>query len=439
MTKAPEASASRPATLVMVVEDSPTQRELLTYSLGRTGGYEVLAEANGHGALQRLAAARPALIISDVLMPVMDGYELCRRIKADPALREIPVVLLTSLSNREDLVRALECGADSFFAKPLDIPYLLSQIERILQRGPARPEDDGSELEVWLGERPVRIAARKRQILDMLLSAYEAAVKKNADLIESQRALKNFNDELESKVRDRTAKLEESNTSLEAFCYSIAHDLRAPLRAIQGMVTALVSDYGEAFDDTGRDYARRACNAAERMDRLIFDLLAFGKVSQAQIRVEPVHVRKAVEHALHALDAEVRASQGTVEFEGEDDAALGSRVLIDQILLNLIGNALKFRAPGRPPRIVIRMWKENGQTVIAVEDNGIGIEAAFHQKIFRIFERINPDERFSGTGIGLAIVQKAVEKMGGRIELRSEMGAGSVFTIFLPETPPAGG
>lgn len=417
-------------TRILIAEDSATQREGLRHTL-TTQGYDVIAVGDGREAWARLADAAPSLVVTDILMPHMDGYALCRAIKGDPRLASIPVVLLTSLSDRKDVIAALECGADGFIGKPFADDYLLSRIREVIANRNL-PDRDKRERGVELsdGDRTYLIKAERPQILDLLLSVYEVAMRRNEELAKAQASLRSLNAQLEQKVRDRTRKLEESNKALEAFCYSVAHDLRAPLRSIQGYVTLLNEDYAQNLDDQARIYSSRACSAASRMDRMILDLLAYGRVSHAEAKMERVDLREEIAHVLAEFEVEIAAKKAAVTVNAQAITLTTSRVLLGQILSNLLSNALKFVRDQAPPRVAIEARAEGGKVVLSVRDQGIGMDLTYREKIFNLFEKLETKD-FPGTGIGLAIVQKAAERIGGTIALESTLGTGSCFTVTI--------
>jgi len=198
-------------TRLLVVEDSAVQAKRVRYVL-ESEGYQVTVAVNGRDGLAAAAAEQPALVISDVRMPEMSGYEMCAALKAEPALRHIPVVLLTSLSDPRDIIRGLQAGADSFISKPYNDDHLLARLEYLLlNRTPQRGGDPPvAALEIVFQGAKYEITAERQQILNLLLSVFEAAVQKNGDLIEAEDELRALNESLEEKVRDRTRQVEEA-------------------------------------------------------------------------------------------------------------------------------------------------------------------------------------------------------------------------------------
>jgi signal transduction histidine kinase len=236
--------------------------------------------------------------------------------------------------------------------------------------------------------------------------------------------------DLERRVLERTAELQERNEELEAFAYSISHDLRAPLRAMEGFSQALLEDYSDKLDEPGRGFAQRVVTAARTMDQLIRDLLAYSKITRAELRPAAVDLNRVAQGAVRQLDAEVQRRQARIDIEPLP-AAFGHEAIVGQVLANLLGNALKFVPPDRVPTIHVHAEPRNGRVRLWVEDNGIGIAPEYHERIFRVFERLHRNEDYPGTGIGLAIVRKAVERMGGAVGVESAAGAGSKFWIEL--------
>lgn len=255
---------------------------------------------------------------------------------------------------------------------------------------------------------------------------------RRADLKLSQHAA-----ELELVVTRRTAELQLSNAQLETFVYSIAHDLRAPLRAMQGFAELLILDHSANLNQKGRDYANFINRGAQTMDRLLADLLAFSHLSQQKIELVPVALETAVQAALAGCETAIRASHARIENIPPWPSVLAHGATLQQVLVNLISNAVKF-VMAETPQVRLRSEERPGGIVrIWVEDNGIGIAAEFQEQIFQVFQRLH-STAYPGTGIGLAIVQKGVERMGGHVGLESAAGAGSRFWIELSKAPLQG-
>ena len=407
---------------ILVVEDSPTQAERLRYIL-EMEGYQVTVARNGKEALSLLSERRPTLVISDIIMPEMDGYQLCRQIRADQDLRGLPVILLTALSDSSDVVKALECGADNFLTKPYEEKYLLSRLRYFLINQEFRKTDSiHMGLEIFFQGQKFLINSDRMQILNLLLSTYEAAVQKNDELIKAQDDLRKLNEgleekvkertaaltadiaqrkraeemiqsvarfpsenpnpilrvgrdgtllyaneasfmllrdwqleigkpaplmlreaasetltqrvgkiidtehgqriisfsvapvvnagyanfygrditefkkaekeihklntELEQRINERTAQLEVANKELKSFSYSVSHDLRAPLRSIDGFSQVLLEDCSDRLDDTGKEHLQRVRSAVKKMADLIEAMLNLSRLTRGQMKRE---------------------------------------------------------------------------------------------------------------------------------------------------------
>lgn len=238
--------------------------------------------------------------------------------------------------------------------------------------------------------------------------------------------------QLQTEVARHTEKLRKSLKTMESFNYSIAHDLRAPLRAIKGLTMALQEDYSSAYDSTGQDYSRRITEAVDRMDSLIGDLLAFGSISHKDVVFANVDLDTLVPKVIENFNSEITEKKAIVRVDHPLGVVLANETLLQQILTNLISNALKFMPFGVQPQLKLWTEKAGARIRINVEDNGIGIAKEHHERIFGVFERLHGQGSYPGTGIGLAIVIKAAERMEGSIGLRSEPGKGSCFWIELP-------
>jgi signal transduction histidine kinase len=238
---------------------------------------------------------------------------------------------------------------------------------------------------------------------------------------------------LEELVTERAAELIESNKQLEAFVYSIAHDLRAPLRAMQGFSTMLVEEV-TGLDETAKDYAGRINKSAQFMDAMLMDLLAFSAVSQKRVELTSISLESVVQSVLSRLGKDIQDKGARVETIGSWPSVLAHESTLAQALFNLISNALKFVAPDVLPVVRLRT-EDRGEFIrIWVEDNGLGIAPDHQNQIFQLFTRLD-GAKYGGTGIGLAIVEKGVKRMGGRVGVEASLGQGSRFWFELPKSP----
>ncbi len=248
-----------------------------------------------------------------------------------------------------------------------------------------------------------------------------------------QRALNEAAQELEREVTERTAALEERNDQMIALTYSVSHDLRAPLRAMVGYLDTLLEELGGSSNPRVASYGSRIAQAAERMDRLIQELLAYGRMSIIELHPEPTSVEPAARAALESLEGEIRARGARVELAVAGlPPVSGQPSVLTQVLFNLIGNAIKFVAPGVRPRVHIGGERRGDLVRVWVQDNGIGIAPEHRDRIFGVFEQLHGHGAYPGTGVGLAMVRSGIARMGGQVDVESEPGAGSRFWFELP-------
>jgi PAS domain S-box-containing protein len=240
---------------------------------------------------------------------------------------------------------------------------------------------------------------------------------------------------LERMLAERTAKLQHSLQDIEGFCSSIAHNLRAPLRAMSGFTQVLMDDYAPSLDVTAAGYCKRINTAARRMDRLIFDLLSYERLAYLELRMQPVELEQALQQVLEGLVDQVQTRHGAVEVENALPKVCGDTSVLYQVLQQLIDNAVKFVPSDRAPRVRIHAERRASTVRLWIEDNGTGIPPEFQNRIFGVFERLpaTPFSDMPGTGIGLAIVRRGVELMGGNCGVESQIEHGSRFWIELPE------
>ena len=237
--------------------------------------------------------------------------------------------------------------------------------------------------------------------------------------------LKTTNEELAV----RSAQLNDALQTMETFTYSIAHDLRAPLRALVSFSTLLREEYAETLQDRAKDYLRRITDAASRMDKLINDLLVYGRLTHVEPTALPISLDDAVTNVLRDISPELTARKAEVNVERPLPNITGSAILLNHVLVNVIDNALKFTPPDRTPRIDIASAHCGDHIRLDISDNGIGIAPAYHGQIFDLFVRLHKSSEYSGTGVGLALVKKAMERMLGKVSVASTPGRGTCFSL----------
>ena len=538
---------------ILVVEDSQTQAIRLQHIL-ETRGFEVTVALNGKAALEHLEHDHPTIVISDVIMPEMDGYELCRRIKSDESLKDIPVILLTSLSDPEDIIRGLEVGADNFITKPYQEKLLVSRIQYIIVNREIRAKSTtGLGIEIFFAGRKHFLEADRIQIVDLLLSSYETAVqnyhdleKTNEELIRASELISAeanklrtliecldagivFADENDiiTEINNRLAELfgskraevlgrtiwevhrdnpslqhvreiissfktgqsrervsldrkllgrdlsmrvqpifeigvyrgvilsvidvsdfvqaqeqtKQANRAKSQFLANMSHEIRTPLNGIVGMAQlALNTD----LSDRQREYIEAIRTSSQDLINIINDILDFSKIEAGKLSLFPAifSLRESVSNVVSNLAIQAYTKGVELIYHVEDDApdqVIGDAGRLRQILINLVGNAIKFTEHGE---IYVNIKSEplaqnSLKLYFAVRDTGVGIPSDKLDTIFQAFEQVDSSStrQFGGTGLGLAVSSQLCQMMGGDIWVESELGKGSVFYFTVKMEP----
>jgi diguanylate cyclase (GGDEF)-like protein len=387
----------------VIADDTLAVRRLLTKVLSDSRLFEVVGEASdGRQAVELAASRHPDLVLIDLAMPIMGGLDAIPEISRRSPRSKI--VVLSGLDPERMGRRALERGADAFVAKGLRPQQLLSSIIEAYQNAATKPAEqaDGG---------------------DALRSAREA-------LATTEHQLQLLTAELER----ANAELARSNQDLLDFTAVAAHDLKSPLQVIVGFADLLDRLDGEHLSEGGRQCVTAIIDGVQRMDTLIEDLLAYSRVDAASLASDPVDLEAAIGRCLVTLAPEIDRRHGEVVVDTLP-TIVSDVNLIERLLLNLLSNALKFIAPQTRPRISVWAEREQDGWTVTVCDNGIGIDAADRTSVFRMFERVHGEERYAGTGIGLAICHRIIERHGGRIWVDDNPGGGSRFHFTLPDVP----
>jgi signal transduction histidine kinase/CheY-like chemotaxis protein len=455
---------------ILIVEDSATQAAQIKYLL-ESYHYKVEVTRDGQQALVWLSKNKPSLVISDIIMPEMNGFELCEKIKWDERTEDIPVILLTSLSDPDEVIEGLSCGADSFITKPYKNEYLIANIEQILTEKVTQ-EPKGDIIEINYGGKKRLIRTGQQKVVKLLLSIYQGAIHKNNELIQTRDELSQlnekleelveertkeikkdeekilaFNAELEQRIRERTAQLDAANKAKSEFLANMSHEIRTPMNAVLGYAELL----GFMLEDkTQRDYLESIKSSGRSLLILINDILDLSKIEAGKLELQFEFVNSQSFFSEFERIFSLRLSEKGLKFILEISSGTPAGIYIDdarlrQIILNLIGNAIKFTEKGS---IKLKVYSENPQIInysrekteefidliIDVTDTGIGISKEMQEEIFNPFVQGQGQDikKYGGTGLGLAISQRLVQLMNGTIDLDSQLNRGSSFKIKIP-------
>ncbi|MEY2427433.1 MAG: hypothetical protein QOJ40_318 [Verrucomicrobiota bacterium] len=370
---------------ILLVDDRPDKLLALEAILGSLN-QNIVQARSGKEALRQLLKENFAVILLDVSMPGMDGFETASLIRQRDSSVHTPIIFITAIGISENHVaKGYSLGA---------VDYMLT---------PIIPE-----------------------VLRTKVSVFVELHKKTEQI-----------SQLNSELKKRVDALTEVNRELEAFNYSISHDLRAPLRSMSSFAQALLEEEALRLSPEGLDFAKRITRSAKFMDSLLHDLLTYSRLTREEVSPAQINLEEAVNEVLAVVDGEIRSRHVQVEIASPLARVFAHLPTLKQVLANLVGNSLKFVDPARPLVLRIYTTQEKGFVRLWVQDNGIGIAREHQEKIFGLFQRLHDTQTYPGTGIGLALVRKGAERMGGRAGVESKPGHGSKFWVDLPVTNDA--
>jgi two-component system NtrC family sensor kinase len=382
---------------VLVVDDSETYLNVIA-SMLRDEGYDVVTARSGEQGLEMLAVQAVDCVLLDLVMPGIGGKDTCRRIREFPSVRDVPVIIVTSTENREAMLESLGIGADDYIAKSNDFDVLKARVHAQIRR--KQFEDENRRIREQLLRRDLEAAEAR--------AAHQLAAAKAA-----------LAEELELKNRE-----------LEAFSYSVSHDLRSPLRSIDGFSLALLEDCGDQLDENGRKYLGFVRESAQLMARLIDDMLTLARVARSDMERVPIDLSVIARAVVTRLERAEPTRAVDVRIE-EGMTGDGDPHLVEVVLENLLGNAWKFSSKRALAQIEMGATSRDGRSAYFVRDNGAGFDMNYAYKLFGTFQRLHTSADFVGTGIGLATVQRVIQRHGGSIWAEGAIDTGATFTFTL--------
>ncbi|MGD8835319.1 MAG: response regulator [Desulfobacteraceae bacterium] len=524
---------------ILIIDDARESLWLLNRILEERG-YRVRPATSGRLALKSAAAKVPDLILLDVKMPEMDGYEVCRRLKSNEQSRKIPVIFISAHGESAKKVEGFKAGGVDFITKPFERQEVLARVEihlrlheltehleqqveqrtrqlrqeiaerkrteEILQQSEERyrsifenavegifqatpgakgrfvsanpaharilgydsPEQMMAQVteigpRIWIDPHDRKVFSE--QVAKGAVTGFEAQMRRRdgrsiwvslnarpvsdasgeldyiegimldiTDRKQAEEKLNEYREHLEELVRDRTAQFEAANKELHNFTYTVSHDLRAPLRHIDGFVELLQKKAGTALDENSRHYMDNISEAAKKMGLLIDELLAFSRMGRHLLSLQRVALKELVHDILGEFEPETAGRR--IDWRiGDLPVVNGDAAMLRIVLGNLIANALKFTRPRQEAQIEIGSQPgQNAEAVIFVRDNGVGFDMTYADKLFGVFQRLHGADQFEGTGIGLANVRRIIARHGGRTWAQAEPGQGAIFFFSLPHT-----
>jgi signal transduction histidine kinase len=402
---------------ILIVDDNDINRKLLRVNLEEEG-IETFEAADGIQALDRLETEKANAIISDILMPRMDGYRLCREVRKCDWLAATPFIFYTATyTSPGDEKLALACGADRYIKKPAPLSVILMALLELCDPNWRRERQPPPQEELQV----------MREYNETLVRKLE---ERNAKLETARAEIMQVNEGLEKRVQERTAELMALVQELEAFSHSIAHDLRSPLMAIDGMSQILLRECEGRVTKEAMDHVGYISQAVRRMNELTTDLLRLSRASRAEMRHETVDLSRLARSVIEDL-RKAQPDRRVKAMVADGMTAEGDVALLRIALENLLSNAWKFTGMEVEPEVEVGMQCEGPDQFFYVRDNGAGFDMKEAGRLFNPFQRLHTDSQFSGTGIGLTTVQRIIRRHGGDIRAEGKEGDGAAFFFDL--------
>jgi two-component system, sensor histidine kinase and response regulator len=413
---------------ILIVDDRQDKR-LAMESIIEELGQNIIQASSGREALRHLLKEEFAVILLDVNMPGMDGFETALLIRESKRLENVPIIFVSAISDTETHVsRGYSLGAVDYILAPIVPEILRAKVSVFVElyKINEKVRQQADDLRLAHGELEARVALRTKE----LAVANESLVIEVQERKRAEEKLRQLNLELENRVSNRTAELLVANQELEAFSYSLAHDLRAPFRQIHGYSDLLQEEFASILPPEGRNYLRRIASKSREMGQMVDDLLNLFGVAKGKLDLSEINLTDLVDEIV-SNSKEALRERSIVWKIGALPSVICSSGLIKQVFENLISNAIKYTRPRNPANIEIGSNRINGEDVIFVRDNGIGFDMACVDRLFGVFQRLHRSEEFEGTGVGLALSSKIVRKHGGRIWADGEVEKGATFSFTL--------
>ena len=361
---------------ILIIEDNISLNEELS-DWFTFEGFEVWSAGNGIQGIEMAYQLLPDIILCDIMMPDMNGTEVIGNLRKNITTRLIPFIFMTALSGRNNIRTGMELGADDYITKPFTRQELI---------------------------KTVNIRLKKAE---------------------------NIREHTDSKAQERTAQLNFTNRELEAFSYSVSHDLHTPLRALNGYASILIEDYSDVLDSEGKRMLNAIVDQSKKMGCLIDDLLSFSRINMNEIKISAIDMHNLAINVYNELTTD--SDKVKIDFHISDiDVTYGDASMIKQIWVNLISNAIKYTSKIAKPAIEIGSSNAETETIFYIKDNGAGFDMEYYDKLFGVFKRLHSTRQFEGNGVGLAIVHRIVQRHQGRVWAESEVNKGATFYFALP-------